>query len=545
MVLTGKQKRKVLRKIDRKVRKISTRMTNSTVVSEKVDTLNKKIGANLTKLWFEMFTNIPSDSKNITFYIEKDSKRLGFMVRYVQDGSGTTLTTIEKNRLTEDEIVDNKDDGNSSIYGSGLNLIHHYTDELVIKVKTTDDDGWNCWDYKTNEEWVENTEELDDSGVIMEMFIPYHSSMKSYRKYIDTLRWLLSTYDNRNINDGRTYKLFVSGMENSDTNKYLSNPITPNVIEWIDESNTVKPTPDINGLESEDTIITTLPLTLVDVHNNEVTIELNLDSLGKRLNNSNYPDYVSDCPMLNVYYKGSNQLAFTVRLRGNSGFVSLNGVVLEGTIDKNSLKGFFQSTDKFTSISPLLTNELMKTLRPYLLTTYPDNNVLERGQQDWFYDLLVNDNMGSDICDMIREKYGFGHLNPLTVEEREELVYMEWSSGTGRMDFKVYMDINRDDDTPVCIIEVKKKDFNRNDRNQVYSYMIRQKNCVKVISLSRLISKKTIESWNKETTQIKGSGQLRKKVDFKMIDVDGLGFKGDMLKVYQNRVIDRDYKKNN
>jgi len=535
-VLSGKEKRKLRRMVDRKVNKV-IKMTPSSVVSQKVDKLNKSIGANLKKLWFEMLTNIPLDSKNVTFYIERDTQRHGFKVRYVQDGKGTTLETIEENRLTDDEINE-KDPNTGSIFGTGINLISTYTNEFVIKVKTTEDDSWSVWDEKTSEVTFEDNTELD-SGVIMEMFIPYHSSMGGYKNYVESLRWMLSTYDHRNINKGRTYKLIVTGMETPTENKSLSKPITPNGIEWVDESNKVKPTPDVNGLELEDKIITTLPITLVNVNNDEVTIELNITSLGKRLDNGGYPDYVSDGPMMNVYYKGSDQLAFTVKLRGSSGLVSLNGVVLEGSIDKNELKGFFQSSDKFTSISDHFKETLMITLRPYLLTTYPDNNILERGIQEWFYDLLVNDNMGSDVCDMIRTKYGFGHLNSLTPEQREELVHMEWSSGTGRMDFKVYMDVHIDDKTPVCIIEVKKKDFNRNDRNQVYGYMLQQPHCVKVVSLSRLISEKSLDSWNMETSGIKGSGQLKHKIEFNMIDVEPIGFKGTMLKEYQDRVISK------
>lgn len=101
------------------------------------------------------------------------------------------------------------------------------------------------------------------------------------------------------------------------------------------------------------------------------------------------------------------------------------------------------------------------------------------------------------------------------------------------------MDVHIDDKTPVCIIEVKKKDFNRNDRNQVYGYMLQQPHCVKVVSLSRLISEKSLDSWNMETSGIKGSGQLKHKIEFNMIDVEPIGFKGTMLKEYQDRVISK------
>ena len=103
-VLSGKEKRKLRRMVDRKVNKV-IKMTPSSVVSQQVDKLNKSIGANLKKLWFEMLTNIPLDSKNVTFYIERDTQRHGFKVRYVQDGKGTTLENIEENRLTDDEIT--------------------------------------------------------------------------------------------------------------------------------------------------------------------------------------------------------------------------------------------------------------------------------------------------------------------------------------------------------------------------------------------------------------------------------------------------------
>ena len=74
-----------------------------------------------------------------------------------------------------------------------------------------------------------------------------------------------------------------------------------------------------------------------------------------------------DIPYLIVYYKDSNQIAFILPLRGNSGLTSLNNVLLEADIAKDDLRPFFTTTDKFGDIDSNLKATLFKELRQYLL----------------------------------------------------------------------------------------------------------------------------------------------------------------------------------
>jgi hypothetical protein len=517
-------------------------MKSQNEVALAADKLNKKLSANPSKLWFEILTNFPSDAKVITFDISRDVTRKGFYVKVIQDGQGTTLDTINKNRLdisqVENVSIQQKDKNTSSIYGTGLSTIGFYSEDLVIKVKTSDDDEWSVWNTVTNEVSYET---LDiESGVIYELFIPFQRTFPTYYKYIETLREILSTYDARNIVNGRTYKITVTGMDTPTENKVLSEVIQPNLIEWVDISGKPQVGPDVDKLEFGGKLYDSLQLDAVGVDEEDRKITLTNFRLGKRMSNKNYPGYISDIPMLNVYYKGSQQLAFTLPLRGSSGLVSLNGVVLETEISKDELRYFFESTDKFVGITSSLKDVLVKELRNYLLSQYPDNDVLERAIQEWFYDLLVYDVIGSFPSNLVRDKYDLSFLNEMESEEREKVVYLEWDGAEGRQDFKIFL-VNETDgvvtqDTPVLVIEVKRKDFNVSDRRQAITYMASTSKCTRIMALSLGISQSSFTAWNKLTAKVCNSGQLSFQPKFDIADVETLGF-NSFLKTYQDRVL--------
>ena len=506
------------------------------------DKLNKKLSANPSKLWFEILTNFPSDAKNITFDILRDCNRKGFYVKVFQDGDGTTLDTINKNRLDVSQVenvsIKEKDGNTSSIYGTGLSTIGFYSEDLVIKVKTLTDSNWSVWNTITNEISYET---LDiQSGVIYELFIPFQRTFPTYYKYIQTLRDILSTYDARNIVNGRVYKIKVDGMDTPTENKTLSEVIQPNLIEWCDISGKPQIGPDVDKLDLGGKLYDSLELDAVGVDEEDRKITLTNFKLGKRTSNKNYPGYISDIPMLNVYYKGSQQLAFTLPLRGSSGLVSLNGVVLETEISKDELRYFFESTDKFVGVTSSLKDVLVKELRNYLLSQYPDNDVLERAIQEWFYDLLVNDILGEFPSNSIRDKYDLSFLNDMKPEERKKVVFMEWDDAEGRLDFKIFL-VNETDgvvtqDTSVLVIEAKRKDFNVSDRRQAVTYMASTSKCTRIMAISLGISQSSFDGWSKLTTKVCGSGQMSFQPKFDMIDVEKIGF-NSFLKTYQDRVL--------
>ena len=61
--------------------------------------------------------------------------------------------------------------------------------------------------------------------------------------------------------------------------------------------------------------------------------------------------------------------------------------ILKADISKDELRYFFESTDKFVGVTTSLKDVLFKELRNYLLSQYPDNDLLEKAIQEWFYDL--------------------------------------------------------------------------------------------------------------------------------------------------------------
>ena len=517
-------------------------MKPQSAVALAADKLNKLLSANPSKLWFEILTNFPEDAKNITFSIFRDGKRKGFFVKVRQDGEGTTLETINNNRLDISQ-VDNvslieKDKDTSSIYGTGLSTIGFYSEDLIVKVKRPTDSVWSVWNTVTNEVSFES---LDfNSGVIFEMFIPFQRTFPTYFRYIQTLRDILSTYDARNILNGRIYKIKVDGMDTPTENKTLSEVIQPNLIEWVDIAGKLQTNPDVDRLELGGKLFDSITLDAIGVDDEDRKITLTNFRMGKRSENKNYPGYISDIPMLNVYYKGSQQLAFTVPLRGSSGLVSLNGVVLEADISKDELRYFFESTDKFVGITSSLKDALIKELRNYLLSQYPDNDVLERAIQEWFFDLLVNDILGEFPSNAIRDKYDLSFLNDMTPEERRKVVFMEWDDAEGRLDFKIFL-VNETDgvvtqDTPVLVIEAKRKDFNVSDRRQAVTYMASTSRCTRIMAISLGISQSSFDGWSKLTTKVCGSGQLNFQPKFDMIDVEKIGF-NSFLKTYQDRVL--------
>lgn len=518
------------------------KMKSQKDVALAADKLNKKLSANPSKLWFEILTNFPSDAKNIKFDILKDSDRKGFYVKVFQDGLGTTLEIINKNRLDISQVdnlsIKKKSEDTGSIYGSGISTIGFYSEDLIIKVKRLEDDVWSVWNTVTNEVSTEISK--IPSGVVFEMFIPFQRSFPTYYKYVESLRYILSTYDARNILNGRTYKINVDGMDTSTENKTLSEVIQPNLIEWVDITGKPQNGPDVDKLELGGKLFDSITLDAIGVDETDRKITLTNFRMGKRSDKKLYPNYWGDIPMLNVFYKGSQQLAFTLPLRGNTGFVSLNNVVLEADISKDELRYFFESTDKFVGVTTSLKDVLFKELRNYLLSQYPDNDLLEKAIQEWFYDLLVHDVIGPRPSNSFRKEYNLSFLNNMKIEERKKVVFMEWDDAESRLDFKIFL-VNETDgvvtqNTPVLVIETKRKDFNVSDRRQAITYMASTPNCTRIMGISLDISQSSFDAWGKLTAKVCGSGQMSFKPKFDMIDVAEFGF-NSFLKTYQDRIL--------
>jgi hypothetical protein len=487
---------------------------------------NQELSKNPLKLWFEILTNIPASVRKIIFEITRTKN--GFKAKIIQIGEGTRLETINENLLDDGtvetgEFKDKNESQNSSIYGTGIYTQSLYTSSLTYKVKTIDMSEWEVWDVKTGESYTE-IDNTYNSGVIIEMEIPYSQRMGSYTKYIEDLRNIFGHYDNRNISAGREYIFNVSGFDTQTQNAELSKPIQPIAITWFSKKGRQITFAEFNHLTLHSKTYKELVIK-VPLENDDKLITLSNFKLGKR--DGNLMGMEGDRPYLIVYYKGSNQIAFVLPLRGHSGSTSLNNVTLECDIDKVELRPFFVTVDKFAGVNPLLEKILSDTLKPYLLDTYPDNKLLERAIQLWLYDVIVNDSMGSGVCDLLRNKWGLEFLNDMSEEKRKKVVYMEWDSDNKRHDFKIYKtDKNAKitTDTKCIVIECKRDDFNDSARLQAMGYVVATKNVVKIIGVSRNIKPKNINNWNAFITNVKGSGQLSFELEDSLIDVAIDGF---------------------
>lgn len=507
---------------------------------------NQKLSENPSKLWFEVLTNIPAGVK--TVFIDIQRVRDGFEVVIKQIGDGTTLKTINENLLDESIVIDGKfvDKGsnNSSIYGTGIYTQSLYTKKLIYKVKTRELDEWQVWDVKTGKITSEPNNDIT-SGVIIEMFIPYNPRMSSYTGFIESLRNILGVYDNRNITSGRDYKLNVNGFETPTINSELSKPIEPITIDWINKMGKSLKFAEFTDLTLHKTRLTELVIEL-PFDGKDMMVTLSNFKMGKRDGNPAGYGFESDRPYLIVYYKGSNQIAFTLPLRGSSGLASLNNVTLECEIDKSELRPFFVTVDKFAGVHQSLQSVLVSKLRDYLLDRYPDNKLLEYAIQLWLYDVLVNDRGGKGSADSFRDNWKLGFLNEMSKDIRAKVVHLEWDSDAGRHDFKIFVTDNKGivtPDTKNIIIEVKRDDFNTTARQQAMAYVSSTKNTIMIIGASRHISPKHVEFWNKFFTKVRGSGQLSFQLEDALIDVKDWGFE-EVYEKYTSEALNKSKKPN-
>ena len=488
---------------------------------------NQKLSENPSKLWFEILTNIPAGVKKVLIDISRT--KIGLDVKITQVGNGTTLDIINENLLDEDTVNDgnfvDKKNESSSIYGTGIYTQSLYTEKLVYKVKTIELDEWQVWNVKSREVTSEINDELT-SGVIIEMLIPFNPRMSSYVDFVKSLRTILGVYDNRNITNGRVYNLNVNGFDTGTIDSELSKPIEPITIDWMSKAGKSLKFAEFTDLTFNKNRLTELVIEL-PFDGKDTMITLSDFKIGKRDGNPSGYGFESDRPYLVAYYKGSNQIAFTLPLRSSSGLTSLNNVVLECEINKSELRPFFATVDKFAGVHESLNTALVTKLRDYLLDRYPDNKLLEYAIQLWLYDVLVNDYGGKGNADMFRNRWKLGFLNALPKEIREKVVHLEWDSDEGRHDFKIFItdkDGNVTADTKNVIIECKRDDFNTAARQQALGYVSTTKNTIMIIGVSRDIKPKNVEAWNKFLTKVKGSGQLSFQLDDALIDVKDWGF---------------------
>ena len=519
--IPGQVKRNLKRKINRKVsklQKLQETHKQSLSLEEKIvvrDDVNKHLGSSPSKLWFEIITNIPNGTNKVIF--DMNLTKEGLEVVYKQDSLGPTYELFVKNSISKTILQDGKlvlksKQGSSSVYGSGFVTIGQYSDKVIISSNDLNGDSWRL-NFLTNE--IEEIEPLTDCNYQVELLIPFSSKMGGWKNFITQLRSFIEEVDARNIIKGREYKFTVNGIGTDTDSSNLSKPLQEKKPSWVDEVGTPQTTPQFNQLKVNGKMTSEVVIespSTNDDDNNTSSVKFEVTSVGKV--GSEYIKGLSgssgDKPMVVVYYKGTNQVCFMIPARKGNGQTSLNNVLVEVEVDKKEIGLFLQSTDKSTGVNDLLRIKIRDTFNKLLLGLYPDTELVELMVQLYGIDIIIEDttSMGNDF----RNAFGLGIMNDMEIEERRDIVKAEESKDNGRYDIVINMIWETDGeltgDTPRCVIEVKKKDFGRNDRNQIFAYAVKD-NLIKLAGgLSVDVSDSAKKSYGTDVDSIKRAGTL-------------------------------------
>jgi len=514
--LPGQVKRNLKRQITRNIDKYQKLNKKSLSFEQKIikrDEVNKIIGSSPSKLWFEIITNIPNGTNQVIFDINLTDK--GLVVVYKQDSLGPTYELFVENSISEDIIQDGKlvlksKEDSSSVYGSGFVTIGQYCDDVKLYSNDIDGDSWKL-NFKTNE--VEVIEPLTDCNFKVELLIPYNSKMGGWKNFITQLRTFIEEVDAKNIIKGREYKFTINGIGTDTDCIELAKPLQPKIPSWVDEVGTPQPSPQFNQLKVNgkmtDKVVISSPSSNDD-DSKTSSLTFDIKSIGKVSSDYRLSGSSGDKPMLVVYYKGTNQVCFMIPVRKGNGQTSLNNVVVEAEVDKKEIGLFLSSTDKSTGVNDLLKDKLLDTFNNLLLSLYPDTELVELMVQLYGIDLIVEDT--TILGDSFRDSFGLGFMNSMEVKDRKEIVKDEVSKDNGRYDIVIDMIWETDgeltSDTPRCVIEVKKKDFGRNDRNQVFAYALKDSLIKLAGGLSVDVSSNAIASYGTDIDSIKRAGTL-------------------------------------
>jgi hypothetical protein len=120
-------------------------------------------------------------------------------------------------------------------------------------------------------------------------------------------------------------------------------------------------------------------------------------------------------------------------------------------------------------------------------------------------------------------------MNDMTEDEKGAITKKEISKDNGRYDIVVYMIWKTGGvlgkKTPKWLCEMKKKDFGRNDRNQLYAYALKDRRVEYIIGISHNITQSALDSYAQDRLFIMTSERLKGvKIYKELIDISDLGF---------------------
>jgi hypothetical protein len=495
---------------------------------EERDKLNRILGSSPQKVWYEIVTNIPVTCNKVVFDLTiKDSL---LKVIYKQDIFGPSKEDLSKNMVNKSTTKNGKvnvfeKENSSSVFGTGFTTIGDYCSSQIIESTPENGESFKK-DLLTDIE--EEIQPLKEYKFIQTLQIPYDNKMGGWKNFIQKLRNIISEVDGVNIQNGRKYKFNVSGLSTTTDCLELSEVIQPKITMWVDELGVPTVGPKLTGYETEKGVETKLVVNAPNVNKKDSSITLDITAIGKRPKEFVLEGFSGDKPMIIVRYKGTNQLCFVMPLRKGNGETSINNVIVEAEVSKSEIATYLESTDKSTGVSDILKNSIFETLRPSILKTYPDTNLVEKMSQLFVAMMIIEDFGGKKLCDMFRSENGLGSMNTMTVAERQKIVKLEKSKSNSRYDIIVWKIWETKGQltskTPKWLAENKRQDFGRNDRNQIFSYAVKDRYITSAVGISVDVSQKSIESFEEDIDSIKRAERLNDVEFFPLIDVNDWGF---------------------
>ena len=481
--------------------------------------LNDNLKYEPLKIIFEILTNIHNNCSKVlwNFIKEQDGIRLIFK----QYGIGTSIQEVINGMATSEKIKDethfnNKEDKAGGLFGSGLSLIEYYTLELYFRTN-----GFS-YDIKTDDIIPY---QIGDE-VEIEMLIPIASHKV---KYIQSAKNLIEKTEFFIKSNSRTHNFIIDGFTSTE-NTFLSKLIEKESLVWKTATGVKKDdcdfsTININGKVESETII---PVTISRGKRGEETYNVRLYNfkIGKLYDvPTSWKIVDTNKPFLILISKETNQILGIIPWSGSHP-VSTNNSCIIAYVSKTDLRWLFNSADKMDGFHPIAESKFIDWMKSTLNKLYPDSSVLEAGGQFWARDIIVYDKIGKKSSNTFREENGLAWMNDLSVSIREKICKSEWSSGKGRFDLHIWLakDGKINSSTQKIIIECKRKGFNTDDFNQLYSYIGQTTKCVGGIGLSIDIKPNHRTNFDIYSTSIQGSGQMSNDISFYLTDLLDYGF---------------------
>ena len=481
--------------------------------------LNDELNYQPLKLIFEILTNIPTSCSKVFWKFVKETNGIRIIFR---QNIGTNIEEVLEGVATSEKIKTakhflNKAKKAGGLFGTGLSLIGFYTLELYFRTN-----GIN-YNFKTDEK---TPYEIGDE-VEIELLIPILSHKI---KFIEDAKTLIEKTDFFIASNVRKHEFLVEGFNPTD-NTNLSKPLQKETLIWKTSTGVAKETPDYDKI--------------TDVHGNpqsEVIISVTLarGKRGEETHNVKLKNFqigklksVPACwkivdinkPFLILISEETNQIVGIIPWVGSHS-VSTNNSCIIAYVSKTDLRWLFGTADKMEGFHIIAESKFIDWMKSTLNKFYPDSNVLEAGGQFWARDIIVYDKIGKKSSNAFREEIGLAWMNDLSSSIRDKICKPEWCSGKGRFDLHIWIakDGKINSSTQKIIIECKRKGFNTDDFNQLYSYIGQTAKCVGGIGLSIDIKPNHNTNFDAYSTSIQGSGQMSNDISFYLTDLLDYGF---------------------